>query len=139
MGGGGNVGILSDNSDSESVVSLSLESRLFVSVQDYLHCSYTVLNLHWISGPLLLLFIFKTENVAGLLERTQQWRLRKREALLIVPSKVSTYGEINDDTLPLLVSRKERLTCDILLELFRSFSNPQNTYHNKTNTHCTTH
>ena len=139
MGGGGNIGILSDNSDSEVVVSLSLESRLFVSVQDHLHFSSTVVYLHWSSGPLLLFFIFKTENVAGLLERTQQWRLRKREDLLIMPSKVSTYGERNNNTLPLLVSRKERLTCDILLELFRSFSHPQNTYHNKTNTHYATY
>ena len=89
MGCGGNVGILSDNNDFESVVSLSLESRLFVSVQDHLHCSSTVLYLHWSSGPLFLLFIFKTENVAGLLERTQQWRLRERDILAFEASKRS--------------------------------------------------
>ena len=79
MCGGGNVGVLSDNSDFEGVVSLSLESRLFIRVKDHLYWLSIFLYLHWRLRPLLQSSVIKTEDVAGLLEWTQHWRLRERD------------------------------------------------------------
>ena len=120
MCGGGNVGILSDNSDFEGVVSLSLESRLFIRVKDHLHWPSIVLYLHWRLRPLLQSSVIKTEDVAGLLEWTQHWRLRERDVLAIQSNVAIAHGEGDDNTFPQSVSRKERLTCGILLELLRS-------------------
>ena len=120
MCGGGNVGVVCDNSDFDSVVSLSLESRLFIRVQDHLHWLSIVLYIHWRLRPLLQSSVIKTEDVAGLLEWTQHWRLRERNVLAIQSNVAIAHDEGDDNTFPQSVSRKERLTCGILLELLRS-------------------